>query len=70
MQTKNILITGCAENLENALCLLPDPLFWGSDPFILSINTVKEYILKLKRESLLKRVGSNRNGYWEVLDEK
>ncbi len=25
MQTKNILITGCAENLENALCLLPDP---------------------------------------------
>ena len=35
----------------------------------ISINTVKEYILNLKREGLLKRVGSNRSGYWEVLDD-
>lgn len=46
MQTKNILLTGCAKNLENTLCLLPDPFFLmteqeisfipflGSDPFI------------------------------------
>ena len=27
MQTKNMLVTSCAENLENTLYLLPDPLF-------------------------------------------
>ena len=39
-----------------------------ADELNISINTVKEYILNLKREGLLKRVGSNRNGYWEVVD--
>jgi ATP-dependent DNA helicase RecG len=32
----------------------------------ISINTVKEYILKLKKDGVLERVGDNRNGYWEV----
>lgn len=32
----------------------------------ISINTVKEYILKLKKDGVLQRVGDNRNGYWEV----
>ena len=31
-----------------------------------SINTVKEYILKLKKDGFLQRVGDNRNGYWEI----
>ena len=34
----------------------------------ISINTVKEYILKLKKEKKLERVGDNRNGYWKVIE--
>ncbi len=33
----------------------------------ISINTVKEYILKLKKENRLKRIGDNRNGKWEII---
>lgn len=39
----------------------------------ISINTVKEYIRKLKEKKMLKRIGSSRSGYWEVtggFDEK
>lgn len=32
----------------------------------ISINTVKEYILNLKKSGTLNRVGDNRNGYWEI----
>lgn len=32
----------------------------------ISINTVKEYILKLKKEKILERIGDNRNGYWSI----
>jgi len=32
----------------------------------ISINTVKEYIQKLKKEKILKRIGDNRNGYWSI----
>ncbi len=30
-------------------------------------GTIKEHLAKLKKEGLLKRVGSDRNGYWEVV---
>ena len=33
----------------------------------ISINTVKEHILKLKRSNKLERIGDNRNGYWKVI---
>jgi ATP-dependent DNA helicase RecG len=33
----------------------------------ISVNTVKEYIRKLKKDGRLKRMGSSRTGYWEVL---
>ncbi|HCT84089.1 MAG TPA: hypothetical protein DF296_02700 [Candidatus Margulisbacteria bacterium] len=36
----------------------------------LSVNTVKEYITKLKKENKLLRIGSDRNGYWEVVEDK
>lgn len=32
----------------------------------LSLNTIKEYISKMKKKNLLTRVGSSRNGYWKV----
>jgi ATP-dependent DNA helicase RecG len=32
----------------------------------LSINTVKEYIKKLKKKKSLKRIGPNKGGYWKV----
>ena len=45
MQTKNILVTSCAENLENTLCLLPDPLF-------VSLFSDLSKLKKDKRDSL------------------
>jgi ATP-dependent DNA helicase RecG len=30
------------------------------------IDTVKEYIEKLKNKELLERVGNNRSGYWRI----
>jgi len=32
-----------------------------------SPNTIKGHIAKLKTEGKLKRIGSDRNGYWEVI---
>ncbi len=32
-----------------------------------SPNTVKGHIAKLKADGQLKRIGSDRNGYWEVV---
>jgi predicted HTH transcriptional regulator len=32
----------------------------------ISVNTVKEYIIKLKKDGVLERIGDNRNGYWSV----
>ena len=32
----------------------------------ISVNTVKEYILKMKKENTLERIGDNRNGYWKI----
>ncbi len=32
-----------------------------------SPNTIKEHIAKLKAAGRLKRIGSDRNGYWEVI---
>jgi len=32
-----------------------------------SPNTIKEHIVKLKAEGKLIRIGSDRNGYWEVM---
>jgi len=36
----------------------------------ISINGVKQHILTLKKDGVLKRIGSGRSGYWEVIDEK
>ena len=33
----------------------------------LSINTVREYIKKLKKKNVLKRIGPDRGGYWKVV---
>jgi ATP-dependent DNA helicase RecG len=30
--------------------------------------TAKEYLAKLKKEKRLKRVGSDRSGYWEIIE--
>jgi len=35
----------------------------------LSRDTINEHIAKLKKDGALKRVGSARSGYWEILDE-
>ena len=32
----------------------------------ISVNGVKKHIAKLKKEGVLKRIGDNRTGYWEV----
>ena len=32
--------------------------------------TIKEHLAKLKKEGLLKRVGSTKSGYWELADEE
>ncbi|WP_276318665.1 ATP-binding protein [Marinitoga lauensis] len=32
----------------------------------ISLNTIKEYIAKMKKKNLLTRIGSSRNGYWKV----
>jgi predicted HTH transcriptional regulator len=31
-----------------------------------SEHTIKEHIAQLKKKGVLRRVGSDRNGYWEV----
>jgi len=36
----------------------------------LSRATITRYIKKLKEQNLLKRIGSDKTGYWEVLDDK
>jgi ATP-dependent DNA helicase RecG len=32
----------------------------------ISVGVVKEYMEKLKDKGLLKRIGNNRTGYWEI----
>jgi predicted HTH transcriptional regulator len=32
----------------------------------ISINGIKQHILKLKKDGILKRIGDNRNGYWDI----
>jgi len=32
-----------------------------------NVDTVKEHIANLKKEDKLKRVGSTKSGYWEVI---
>ncbi|MCK4357984.1 MAG: winged helix-turn-helix transcriptional regulator [Candidatus Cloacimonetes bacterium] len=32
----------------------------------ISLNTVREYIIRLKKKGLLQRIGPNRGGYWKV----
>ena len=34
-----------------------------------SKTTVQNTIVKLKQLSLIKRVGSNKTGYWEIIDD-
>ncbi|MFA5887645.1 MAG: winged helix-turn-helix transcriptional regulator [Candidatus Nanoarchaeia archaeon] len=34
----------------------------------LSPETIKEYIEKLKKRGLLKRVGPDKGGYWEIIE--
>ena len=34
----------------------------------LSEDTIKEYIERLKQKNLLKRVGPDRGGHWEIVD--
>ena len=34
-----------------------------------SSNAVKQHLSKLKEEGKIKRVGSTKSGYWEVLDD-
>jgi ATP-dependent DNA helicase RecG len=31
-------------------------------------DTVKEYINRLKEKNILKRIGPDRGGHWEILD--
>ena len=38
-----------------------------ADNLKISPETVKEYLAKLKQKDLLKRVGPDKGGYWEVL---
>ncbi len=33
----------------------------------ISADTVKEYINKLRKKGIVRRVGPDRGGYWEVL---
>ena len=35
-----------------------------------SANAIKQHLSKLKTENKIKRVGSTKAGYWEVLDDK
>ena len=37
-----------------------------ADNLGISINTVKEYISKLKKEGIIERIGSSKTGYWEI----
>jgi ATP-dependent DNA helicase RecG len=36
----------------------------------ISINGVKQHILRLKKSGVLERIGDNRNGYWKINEEK
>ena len=40
-----------------------------ADNLNISLNTVKEYIIKLKKQNLLKRIGNNRSGHWDVIEK-
>jgi len=34
----------------------------------ISHHTVKEYVKRLKDKGIIKRIGSNRQGHWQILD--
>ncbi|MBI5967019.1 MAG: winged helix-turn-helix transcriptional regulator [Deltaproteobacteria bacterium] len=38
-----------------------------SNALEISISTIKEYLNKLKKKGVLRRIGKARNGYWEVV---
>ena len=33
-----------------------------------SANAIKQHLANLKKDAIIKRVGSTKSGYWEVLD--
>lgn len=35
-----------------------------------SLDIIKEHLERLKRDAVIKRVGSTKSGHWEVLDDK
>jgi len=35
-----------------------------------SRDTIKEHISRLKRDSIIQRVGSTKSGYWKIIDER
>jgi len=40
-----------------------------ADILSLSRDTINEHLSRLKRDKIIKRIGSARSGYWKVLDE-
>ena len=34
-----------------------------------SANAIKQHLANLKKDALIKRVGSTKSGHWEVLDD-
>ena len=41
-----------------------------ADKLGISINTVKEYITKLKKSGVIIRIGGSKTGYWEIVKKQ
>jgi ATP-dependent DNA helicase RecG len=39
-----------------------------ADKLEIGLDTVKEYLERLKHKGILKRIGNNRSGYWNIIE--
>jgi ATP-dependent DNA helicase RecG len=63
-----MILTGLESKILEAIAKQPGASrIWLAKSFGIGADTVKEYIERLKKKGMLRRVGPDRGGHWEVV---
>jgi ATP-dependent DNA helicase RecG len=67
-KTPQMILTGLESKILEAIAKQPGASrIWLAKSFGIGADTVKEYIERLKKKGMLRRVGPDRGGHWEVV---
>lgn len=70
-KTPQKILTGLESRILNEI--IGNPRISGreiAENLGIGLDTVKEYLERLKKKNLIRRIGPKKGGYWEVLDSK